>query len=135
MRIHIPVSMYPLYMYYASIYLFREGKKLVSSTMDLFSSCFELPSPRVSSPTNSSTNPSRSLPSSPTNIHKVFIFIINKFIKTITFKPHIAQMFIRYLSLTLSSTNSHPTANLVFIYPYIVVIYLFICMSIRMSVY
>jgi len=46
----------------------REGKKLVGSSVDLFSSCFEMPSPRVASPTNT-TSTSRSLPSSPTCPH------------------------------------------------------------------
>ena len=53
----------------------REGKKIIGSTTELFSSCFELPSPaRVATPTCGSPPRSlrtppyhKSLPSSPTD--------------------------------------------------------------------
>jgi len=53
---------------FATLPRLREGRKIIGSSVDLFSSCFELPSPRVSSPTDlPSTHPTRSLPASPTN--------------------------------------------------------------------
>eukprot|EP00092_Neocalanus_flemingeri_P006358 GFUD01006844.1.p1 GENE.GFUD01006844.1~~GFUD01006844.1.p1 ORF type:complete len:809 (+),score=174.80 GFUD01006844.1:161-2587(+) len=61
---------------FATLPRLREGRKIIGSTSELFSSCFELPSPRVSSPTD--TPPSyntRSLPSSPPNNHREIIEI------------------------------------------------------------
>lgn len=59
---------------FATLPRLREGRKIIGSTCDLFSSCFELPSPRVSSPTDSAptaqSNGARSLPASPVNGHK-----------------------------------------------------------------
>jgi len=59
---------------FATLPRLREGRKIIGSTSELFSSCFELPSPRVSSPTG--TPPSynaRSLPPSPNNNHRQII--------------------------------------------------------------
>jgi len=61
---------------FATLPRLREGRKIIGSTSELFSSCFELPSPRVSSPTD--TPPSyntRSLPSSPSNNHREMVEI------------------------------------------------------------
>jgi len=55
---------------FATLPRLREGRKLIGSTVDLFSSCFELPSPRVSSPTDFGQIATRSLPSSPSNPHR-----------------------------------------------------------------
>jgi len=55
---------------FATLPRLREGRKLIGSSVDLFSSCFELPSPRVSSPTEGVPAPTRSLPSSPPTLRQ-----------------------------------------------------------------
>lgn len=54
---------------FATLPRLREGRKIIGSTFELFSSCFELPSPRVTSPSSSPSSPkprhAHSLPSSP----------------------------------------------------------------------
>jgi len=54
---------------FATLPRLREGRKIIGSTFELFSSCFEVPSPRVTSPTSCPPSPgtrhSTSLPNSP----------------------------------------------------------------------
>merc|ERR1719209_593057 len=54
---------------FATLPRLREGRKIIGSTFELFSSCFEVPSPRVTSPTTCPPSPayrhSTSLPNSP----------------------------------------------------------------------
>merc|ERR1719430_2637036 len=53
---------------FATLPRLREGRKIIGSTFELFSSCFEVPSPRVTSPTSCPPSPgtrhSTSLPNS-----------------------------------------------------------------------
>jgi len=57
---------------FATLPRLREGRKIVGSSSELFSSCFELPSPRVASPTDSPppSGATKSLPNSPPNLHR-----------------------------------------------------------------
>ena len=57
---------------FATLPRLRKGRKMVGSSSELFSSCFEVPSPRVASPTYPSTshNTTKSFPNSPTNPHR-----------------------------------------------------------------
>jgi len=58
---------------FATLPRLRKGRKIIGSTSELFSSCFEVPSPRVASPIcapTSSHNSTISLPNSPTNPHR-----------------------------------------------------------------
>merc|ERR1719225_1783319 len=54
---------------FATLPRLREGRKIIGSTFELFSSCFEVPSPRVTSPTTCPPSPAyrhtTSLPNSP----------------------------------------------------------------------
>merc|ERR1719175_126133 len=42
---------------FATLPRLREGRKIIGSTFELFSSCFEVPSPRVTSPTSFPPSP------------------------------------------------------------------------------
>ena len=57
---------------FATLPRLRKGRKIIGSNSELFSSCFEVHSPRVASPmeTPSSHNTTKSLPNSPPNVHR-----------------------------------------------------------------